>query len=104
MGAGMAYHLKENELIREVFELGEPLPDLQDGSNLKPSKQERVSKPLLDHNSHLMTCEAAQLLFPVCLIVFAGTYIGISFSMFFPEFSASTSFEMENSNPGEKSW
>ncbi|XP_059078298.1 interferon-related developmental regulator 1-like isoform X2 [Tigriopus californicus] len=44
MGAGMSYHLKENELIREVFELGEPLPYLLDGSNLKPSKQERNSR------------------------------------------------------------
>lgn len=42
LGSGMNLHLTENELLRDVFELGEKLSPLNYAAN-KQTKQERVS-------------------------------------------------------------
>ena len=44
VASGMNLHLSENELIRSIFSLGDPLPSLADVASNRPSKHERVSK------------------------------------------------------------
>ena len=43
MGPGMNYHLTVNPMLREILELGAPLPIYEVDSMHKPSKTERVS-------------------------------------------------------------
>ena len=45
----MNLHLSENELIRSIFSLGDPLPSLADVASNRPSKHERVSKIIQWH-------------------------------------------------------
>ena len=44
VASGMNLHLSENELIRSIFSLGDPLPSLAEVASNRPSKHERVSK------------------------------------------------------------
>jgi len=41
LGPGINLHLASNHMLREIFELGNPLPVLDGSSNDKPSKEER---------------------------------------------------------------
>lgn len=41
LGSGMNLHLADNYMLREIFELGNPLPALDGTSSDKPSKEER---------------------------------------------------------------
>jgi len=41
LASGMNLHLTENELIRSIFSLGNPLPSLSDAPSNRPSKHER---------------------------------------------------------------
>ena len=49
VASGMNLHLSENELIRSIFSLGDPLPSLADVASNRPSKHERVSKIIQWH-------------------------------------------------------
>ncbi|XP_054707038.1 interferon-related developmental regulator 2-like [Uloborus diversus] len=49
LGSGMNLHLKQNELLRDIFDLGEPLND--DGSFFKSSKLQR-------HSAHIAAFKA----------------------------------------------
>ena len=42
LGSGMNLHLSSNFVLREVFELGAPLPAFDPNSSTKLSKSERV--------------------------------------------------------------
>jgi len=44
LGSGMNLHLNCNYMLREVFELGAPLPAFDAATSQRPSKTERVSK------------------------------------------------------------
>ena len=50
VASGMNLHLSENELIRSIFSLGDPLPSLADVASNRPSKHERVSKKTKSSN------------------------------------------------------
>lgn len=41
LGPGINLHLASNHMLREIFELGDPLPVFDGSSNDKPSKEER---------------------------------------------------------------
>jgi hypothetical protein len=41
LGTGVNLHLTVNMMVREIFELGDPLPSLADSRSNKPSKTER---------------------------------------------------------------
>ncbi|KAF8783354.1 Interferon-related developmental regulator 1 like protein [Argiope bruennichi] len=49
LGSGMCLHLKQNELLRDVFQLGDPL--IEDKTTVKNSKLQR-------HSAHLAACKA----------------------------------------------
>ena len=46
LGSGMNLHLANNFVLREVFELGAPLPAFDPLSGTKMSKSERVNRPI----------------------------------------------------------
>lgn len=42
LGSGMNLHLSENVMLRDIFDLGDPIPALSEMHSSRPSKQERL--------------------------------------------------------------
>merc|ERR1712130_628514 len=52
LGPGINLHLASNHMLREIFELGNPLPVLDGSSTDKPSKEERNAANQLARKIH----------------------------------------------------